>query len=148
GIGPAPNIVRLTEGPMATPLARTALCRLRLVGLILALAAGVAGWGALVARGAEPSDGTKTGVQEPKKSDAEPSKEKSGDDEKKGDDEEKNGKDEEKDKKPTWYSVHGQFTFVNQRHDRFPSPYSGSHSLISDEPSANSITSTLFLDAK
>jgi high affinity Mn2+ porin len=139
---------------MATPLARAALGRVRLVGLALALIVGVAGWDAPAVRGAEPGDEPpKAGAPDSKKNGKDEPKEKNGDDEKKDDDKkddekDKNGKDDDKEKKPTWYSVHGQFTFVNQRHDRFPSPYTGPHSLISDEPSANSITSTLFLDAK
>src|SRR5262245_53059296 len=130
---------------MATQLARLALRRLRVISILMSLATGVADWTAPTA-GAEPADGPKTIVTDPNKNAKDEPKEKPGEEDKNNDDKDKNGKEDEK--KPTWYSVHGQFTFVNQRHDRFPSPYSGPRSLISDEPSANSVTSTLFLDAK
>jgi high affinity Mn2+ porin len=53
-------------------------------------------------------------------------------------------------KKPedAWYSAHAQATMVTQVHDVFPSPYIGPLSLLPDEPSATSLTSTLFLAAR
>jgi high affinity Mn2+ porin len=56
--------------------------------------------------------------------------------------------DKEKEKEPeeAWYSAHAQTTVVIQEHPRFNSPYVGAHSLLPDEPSATSMTGTLFLD--
>jgi high affinity Mn2+ porin len=57
-------------------------------------------------------------------------------------------KDKEKEEEPeeAWYSAHAQATVVTQEHPRFNSPYIGAHSLLPDEPSATSMTGTLFLD--
>lgn len=57
-------------------------------------------------------------------------------------------KDTEKEKEPdaAWYSAHAQATMVTQEHPRFRSPYVGQNSLLPGEPSATSMTGTLFLD--
>jgi high affinity Mn2+ porin len=47
---------------------------------------------------------------------------------------------------PAWYSAHAQATMVTQVHNTFPSPYMGPNSLLPSEPSATSLTATLFLD--
>jgi len=44
-------------------------------------------------------------------------------------------------------SLHFQQTVIEQDHDRFPSPYSGTNSLDPNEPPALTITSTLFFHA-
>jgi high affinity Mn2+ porin len=49
---------------------------------------------------------------------------------------------------PVWFSGHGQATVVTQAHNNFPSPYAGAHSLLPNESSATSETSTLFLAAR
>jgi len=49
---------------------------------------------------------------------------------------------------PSWLSVHGQATVVDQIHDHFQAPYTGPNSLLRVEPSALSETTTLFLDAR
>ncbi len=50
--------------------------------------------------------------------------------------------------RPDWFNVHGQATVITQKHDVFPSPYVGPHSLQRDEPIRTSVTSTLFLGAR
>lgn len=67
-------------------------------------------------------------------------------------------KEREKEKEPeaTWYSAHAQATIVTQEHDKFrspyvgplTSPYVGALSLLPEQPSATSITSTLFFAAR
>ena len=47
-----------------------------------------------------------------------------------------------------WYSVHAQATVVTQANDPFKSPYIGPNSLLPHEPSATSMTGTLFLAAR
>ena len=76
------------------------------------------------------------------------------DDDKKGDAKE-NGKDKDdkpgadaKKDEPAWFSGHAQATVVTQEHNVFPSPYVGAHSLLPNENSATSETSTLFLAAR
>src|SRR5207245_1992886 len=61
-----------------------------------------------------------------------------------------NGKETEKENEPKteWYSAHAQATVVTQAHDAFRSPYAGPNSLLPHEPSATSMTGTLFLDAR
>jgi high affinity Mn2+ porin len=81
-----------------------------------------------------------------------------GKEEKDKDKEKENGKEKDKDKEEekekekepeeSWYSAHAQTTVVTQEHPRFRSPYIGPHSLLPDEPSATSMTGTLFLDVR
>src|SRR5439155_24495860 len=62
-----------------------------------------------------------------------------------------NGKESEKDKengKAEWYSAHAQATVVTQEHYRFRSPYVGPNSLVPDEPTAISMTGTVYLDVR
>jgi high affinity Mn2+ porin len=64
-----------------------------------------------------------------------------------------NGKESDKEKEKEkeeeqWYSAHAQATVVTQAHDPFRSPYIGPNSLQPHEPSATSMTGTLFLDAR
>jgi high affinity Mn2+ porin len=61
-----------------------------------------------------------------------------------------NDKDKEKDKEPAeaWYSAHAQATFVTMVHSNFNPPYTGTNSLLPNEPMATSMTGTLFLDAR
>lgn len=95
--------------------------------------------GAAAARLGDPvTPGT---AQVPKKDD------KNGDAEKKDDDKNGNGekKDDDKKDEPTWYSVHGQATFVTQGNWQFRSPYQGPNSFLSKQDMATSVTSTLFL---
>jgi high affinity Mn2+ porin len=47
-----------------------------------------------------------------------------------------------------WFSAHAQATLVTQAHPPFHSPYVGPHSLLPEEPSATSMTGTLFLAAR
>jgi high affinity Mn2+ porin len=72
-------------------------------------------------------------------------------------DKEKADAEKEKDKEPAkakeevgpaWYSAHAQATLVVQQHNHFNSPYIGPNSLRPVESMANSITGTLFLDAR
>lgn len=56
-------------------------------------------------------------------------------------------KENEKEK-VEWYSAHAQATVVTQAHDVFRSPYVGPNSLLPHEPSATSMTGTLFLAAR
>jgi high affinity Mn2+ porin len=58
-------------------------------------------------------------------------------------------KEQEKEKQEEqWYSAHAQATVVTQAHDPFKSPYIGPNSLLPHEPSATSMTGTLFLAAR
>ncbi len=63
---------------------------------------------------------------------------------------EEKGKVEEKGKEAeeAWYSAHAQATIVTQSHDHFHSPYIGTNSLLPVEPSATSVTGTIFLDIR
>jgi high affinity Mn2+ porin len=56
--------------------------------------------------------------------------------------------DDEKKDDPVWFSGHAQATMVTQAHNIFPSPYVGANSLLPNEHSATSETSTLFLAAR
>jgi hypothetical protein len=49
---------------------------------------------------------------------------------------------------PSWISVHGQVTLVDEIHNHFPAAYTGPNSLLQVEPSAMSETTTLFLDTR
>lgn len=49
---------------------------------------------------------------------------------------------------PAWYDVHGQATVITEKHDAFPAPYTGPHSVPRDEPIRTSITGTLFVGAR
>src|SRR5207302_9205722 len=65
--------------------------------------------------------------------------------------EKENGKEAENEKAKLaeqWYSAHAQATVVTQAHDSFRSPYLGHNSLLPQEPSATSMTGTVFLDAR
>jgi high affinity Mn2+ porin len=64
------------------------------------------------------------------------------------DDTEKDDADKEKEKSPAWYSAHAQATMITQIHDRFPSPYIGTNSLLPHDVAPTSLTATLFLDAR
>jgi len=56
---------------------------------------------------------------------------------------------EEKEAAPAWYSAHAQATVVTQIHQHyFTAPYTGPNSLLPNEPSATSMTGTLFLDMR
>ncbi|MFO0934988.1 MAG: carbohydrate porin [Gemmataceae bacterium] len=59
-------------------------------------------------------------------------------------------KDKDKDKKdePTWYSMHGQATVVNQGNFPFHAPYAGPNSLISSSRIDSTATATLFLASR
>ncbi len=46
------------------------------------------------------------------------------------------------------YSLHWQATFIPQYHFKFNSPYTGTNSLLPDEPIKPSITTTIFLNYK
>ncbi len=54
----------------------------------------------------------------------------------------------DKDKEPEWFSAHAQATMITQIHDHFRSPYAGPNSLLPSEPSATSLTATLYLAAR
>ena len=65
------------------------------------------------------------------------------------DDKKENSKEkEEKDEKDAWYSAHAQTTVVTQEHNHFHSPYVGANSLLPNENSATSLTSTIFYAAR
>jgi len=84
-----------------------------------------------------PSADGKSDRQKDKNEDAN-GKQENGDDKK-----EANGKDEQPE--PSWFSAHAQATVVIQKHGGFHAPYTGPNSLLENEPSATSMTGTLFL---
>jgi high affinity Mn2+ porin len=88
---------------------------------------------------------------EPKKSENGQEKQDAQGREEKGKEEKKEDKEKEEKKEeaaPAWYSAHAQATVVTQAHDHFHSPYIGPNSLLPVEPSATSMTGTVFLDAR
>jgi high affinity Mn2+ porin len=74
-------------------------------------------------------------------------KDSSGNENGKATDKETEKKNDKEEQKTEWYSAHAQATVVTQAHDPFRSPYIGPNSLVPHEPSATSMTGTLFLDA-
>ncbi len=102
--------------------------------------------------GPPPEAGKNQDKEKPKPTKEDANQQNAKPEEKKDNDEEKPAVEEEKKKeeepKESWYSAHAQATMVTQTHDHFHSPYVGTLSLLPAEPSATSVTGTVFLDVR